>query len=172
MTPRRGREKEPTSLRDTESGGNSVRCSPVFQGQDGALSSPVGAEGLHRPQAHPCPTPAHCYEGSLGSAVTEAGREDHPSCPHSRGHMLGTALPGFRSCNPSWLRLSQRPWDHKPLRRQSLSPWQGRHLCPLYFTLLGPEPDLLAIMGKIPQGRDRGVGMVTKKAHREGLGGL
>ena len=43
-----------------------------------------------------------------------------------------------------WLRLSERPWDHKPLRRQSLSPWQGRHLCPLYFTLLGPEPDQLA----------------------------
>ena len=55
--------------------------------------------------------------------------------------VLGPALPGFRSCNPPWLRLSQRPWDHKLLRRQSLSPWQGRHLCPLYITLLGPEPD-------------------------------
>ena len=53
--------------------------------------------------------------------------------------MLGTALPGFRSCNPSWLKLSERPWDPKPLRRQSLSPWQEHHLYPLYFTLLGPE---------------------------------
>ena len=52
--------------------------------------------------------------------------------------MLGTALHGFRSCKPPWLRLSERPWSHKPLRRQSLSPWQGRCLCPLYFTLLGP----------------------------------
>ena len=58
--------------------------------------------------------------------------------------LLGTALPGFRSYKPPWLRLSQRPWDHKPLRRQSLSPWQGSHPCPLYFTLLGPEPDQLA----------------------------
>ena len=58
--------------------------------------------------------------------------------------LLGTALPGFRSCKPPRLRLSQRPWDHKPLRRQSLSPWQGCHPCPLYFTLLGPEPDQLA----------------------------
>ena len=46
--------------------------------------------------------------------------------------------------NPPWLRLSQRPWDHNPLRRQSLSPWQGCRLCLLYFTLLGPEPDQLA----------------------------
>ena len=66
------------------------------------------------------------------------------SSPLPRGHsqfvlyfhisssvLLGTALPGFRGCNPSWLRLSQS-WDHKPLRRQSLSPWQGCHLCPLY----------------------------------------
>ena len=45
--------------------------------------------------------------------------------------MLGTTLPGFRHCNPPWLRLSQRPWDHKPLRRQSLSPW-------LISTLLYP----------------------------------
>ena len=45
--------------------------------------------------------------------------------------LLGTALPGFRSCNPPWLRLSQN-WDHKPRRRQSLSPWQGCHLCPLH----------------------------------------
>ena len=44
--------------------------------------------------------------------------------------LLGTALPGFRGCNPPWLRLSQS-WDHKPLRRQSLSPWQKCHLCPL-----------------------------------------
>ena len=46
--------------------------------------------------------------------------------------------------NPPWLRLSQRPWDHKLLRRQSLSPWQGGCPCPLYFTLLRPEPDQLA----------------------------
>ena len=39
--------------------------------------------------------------------------------------LLGTTLPGFRSCNPPWLRLSQWPWGHKPLRRQSLSPWEG-----------------------------------------------
>ena len=45
--------------------------------------------------------------------------------------LLGTALPGFRGCNPPWLRLTQN-WDHKPLRRQSLSPWQGCHLCPLH----------------------------------------
>ena len=53
--------------------------------------------------------------------------------------LLGTTLPDFRSCNPPWLRLSERTWDHKPLRRQSLSPWQGHHLCPLYFILLGPR---------------------------------
>ena len=41
-------------------------------------------------------------------------------------------------------KAESETWDHKPLRRQSLSPWQGRHLCPLYFTLLGPEPDQLA----------------------------
>ena len=33
--------------------------------------------------------------------------------------LLGSALPCFRSCNLPWLRLSVRPWDHKPLRRQS-----------------------------------------------------
>ena len=45
--------------------------------------------------------------------------------------MLGTALPGFRGCNPPLLRLSQS-WDHKPRRRQRLSPWQVCHLCPLH----------------------------------------
>ena len=45
--------------------------------------------------------------------------------------ILGTALPGFRSCNPPWLRLSQN-WDYEPLRKQSLSPWQVCHLCPLH----------------------------------------
>ena len=45
--------------------------------------------------------------------------------------VLGTALPGFRSYNPPWLRLSQS-WDHKPLRRQSFSPWQVCYLCPLH----------------------------------------
>ena len=59
-------------------------------------------------------------------------------------HLLGSALPCFRSCKPPWLRLSDRPWDHKPLRRQSLSPWQGHCPCSIYFTLLGPEPDQLA----------------------------
>ena len=39
--------------------------------------------------------------------------------------LLGTVLPGFRDCNPPWLRLSDRPWDPKSLRRQSLSPWKG-----------------------------------------------
>ena len=39
---------------------------------------------------------------------------------------------------PPWLRLSKRPWDHKPLWSQSLSSQQGCRLCPLYFTLLGP----------------------------------
>ena len=53
--------------------------------------------------------------------------------------LLGTALPGFRTYKPLWLRLSERPWDHKPLRRQSLSPWQEHRLCPTYFTLLGPQ---------------------------------
>ena len=61
--------------------------------------------------------------------------------------MLGTTLPGFRSCKTPWPRLSDKPWDHKPLRRQSLSPWQGHRLCPLYSTLLGPEPDQLANYG-------------------------
>ena len=61
--------------------------------------------------------------------------------------LLGSTLPCFRSCNPPWLRLSKRPWDHKPLRRQSLSPWQGCRPCPLNFTLLGPEPDQLANYG-------------------------
>ena len=69
--------------------------------------------------------------------LREHGKSDFPP-------LLGTALPGFRSCKPPWLRLSERPWDHKPLRRQSLSPWQGPHLCPLYFTLIGPELDQLA----------------------------
>ena len=45
--------------------------------------------------------------------------------------LLGTALPGFRGCNPPWLRLSQS-WDHKPLRKQSLPPWQKCHFCPLH----------------------------------------
>ena len=69
--------------------------------------------------------------------------------------ILGTALPGFRDCNPPWLRLSERPWDPTPLRRQSLSPWQGHCLCLLYFTLPGPQCKTgLPMMGKIPEGRD------------------
>ena len=36
---------------------------------------------------------------------------------NKKGEMLGTALPGFRSCNPPWLRLSERLWDPKSLRR-------------------------------------------------------
>ena len=39
----------------------------------------------------------------------------------SKAAMLGTILPGFKSCKPPWLRLSEGPWDHKPLSRQSLS---------------------------------------------------
>ena len=58
---------------------------------------------------------------------------------NKKGEMLGTALPGFRSCNLPWLRLSERPWDPKPLMRWSLSPWQEQGLCPLYFTLPGPS---------------------------------
>ena len=54
-----------------------------------------------------------------------------PQLRETGQRILGTTLPGFRSCNPPWLRLSQS-WDHKPLRRQSLSPWQKCHLCPLH----------------------------------------
>ena len=60
------------------------------------------------------------------------------------GYVLGTACLVSEAVTPPWLRLSDRPWDPKPLRRQSLSPWQGCYLCPLYFTLLGPKPDQLA----------------------------
>ena len=45
--------------------------------------------------------------------------------------LLGTTLSGFRGCNPPGLMLSQS-WDHKPRRRQSLSPWQKCHLYPLH----------------------------------------
>ena len=42
-------------------------------------------------------------------------------------HLLGSTLPGFRSGNPPWLRLSQRPWNQKPLRKEtkliSLAGW-------------------------------------------------
>ena len=55
--------------------------------------------------------------------------------------LLGTALAGFRSCKPPWLRLSQS-WDHKPLRRQSYLP--GRDAISAHITLLGPELDQLA----------------------------
>ena len=76
--------------------------------------------------------------------------------PHSPPYsLLGTALPHFRSCKPPCLRLSERPWDPKPLRRQSLSPWQEHRLCLLYFTLLGSQCMTgYPMMGKIPQGRD------------------
>ena len=53
--------------------------------------------------------------------------------------VLGTALPGFRSCKPPWLRPSERPWDHKPLRRQSLSPWQGPTSAPFTSPCLAPH---------------------------------
>ena len=36
---------------------------------------------------------------------------------NNAGEMLGTTLPGFRICKPTWLRLNERPWDPKPLRR-------------------------------------------------------
>ena len=87
-------------------------------------------------------------------------------------YMLGTALPGFRSCKPPWLRLTQRPWDHKPLSRQSLSPWQGRHLCLLYLTLLGPEPDQLANDGEDSsrEGRPKR-GLVTKRPTGKDMAG-
>ena len=78
-------------------------AAPVFQGQEGVLSSPVGAEGLHRPQARPCPTLTLCHECSLGSAVNEAGREGHPSCLHSSGHIHH--LPGIWALGPHSLPL-------------------------------------------------------------------
>ena len=62
--------------------------------------------------------------------------------------VLGSALPGVRIPKTPWLRLSERPWDHKPLRRQSLCPWRGHCPCPIYFTLLDPEPDQLANDGQ------------------------
>ena len=62
--------------------------------------------------------------------------------------LLGSVLPGFRSSKPPGLRLSESPWDHKPLRRQNLSPWQGQRPSPLYVTLISPEPDQLANDGQ------------------------
>ena len=62
---------------------------------------------------------------TLDDCAIDIFSENHDS-------LLGTSLPGFRSCIPSWLRLSERPWDPKPLRKQSLSPWQVHHLCPLH----------------------------------------
>ena len=56
--------------------------------------------------------------------------------------------PVSEAVNPPWLRLSERPWNHKPLRRQSLCPWRGHCPCPIYFTLLDPEPDQLANDGQ------------------------
>ena len=47
--------------------------------------------------------------------------------------VLGSALPGVRIPKTPWLRMSERPWDHKPLRRQSLCPWRGT--APAQFTL-------------------------------------
>ena len=72
-----------------------------------------------------------------------------------------------------WLRLSERPWDPKPLRRQSLSPWQGHLLCPVYFTLLGPEPDQLANDGydSSKEGQPK-IGMVTKRPLGKDLGAI
>ena len=75
-------------------------------------------------------------------------------CP-SYCKLLGTTLSGFRSYNHPWLSLSERPWHPKPLRRQSLAPWQEHHLCLLYFTL--PSPQYMTgwpMTGKIPQERD------------------
>ena len=69
-------------------------------------------------------------------------------------YMLGTTQPGFRSCNPPWLTLSEGPWDPKPLRRQSLSPWQGCRLCPLYLPCLAPGLTSYPMTGKIAHGRD------------------
>ena len=87
--------------------------------------------------------------------------------------LLGTVLPGFRSCNPPWLRLSERPWDHKPLKRQSLSPWQGLHLCPLSPHLAWPQADdWLASDGKESsrEGWPK-TGMVAKGPLGKDLGG-
>ena len=86
--------------------------------------------------------------------------------------MLGSVLPGFTSCKPPWLRLSQKPWDGKPLRRQSLSPWQGYRPCPLYFTLLGPQPDQLANDGQDSSREEwPKTGMVMKRPTGKDLGG-
>ena len=61
-------------------------------------------------------------------------------CRRNRQYnVLGTALPGFRSCNPPWLRLSEKPWDPKPLRRHSIS-LTGALPLP---TLLHPGPQCM-----------------------------
>ena len=66
-------------------------------------------------------------------------------------YMLGTALPGFRGCNLPWLRLSQN-WDHKPLRRQSLSPWQVCQTLPT-SPCLALSVTSQPMTSKNPQGR-------------------
>ena len=68
--------------------------------------------------------------------LTESHSQAPVEYPFTGPSFLGNALPRFRSCNPPWLRVSKKPWDPKPLRRQSLSPGQGHCLCPL---LLQPD---------------------------------
>ena len=82
-----------------------------------------------------------------GSALTLSSKywQHHPANLESIRKdywlLLGTALPGFRSFNPLWPRLSKRSWDPKPLRRYSLSPWQEHHLCPLLLHPAWPQAD-------------------------------
>ena len=52
--------------------------------------------------------------GCVGKGLRKKEKRERKK-PH--GHVLGTVLPGFRSCNSPWLRLSEKPWDPKPLRR-------------------------------------------------------
>ena len=57
-----------------------------------------------------------------------------------------------KAVNPLRLRLSERPWERKPLRRQSLSPWQGcclRHsLSP--HSVCKKSPNLLSDLLPLP----------------------
>ena len=117
------------------------------------------------------PSWVHGVDGGIWLILANEMRVEIMHNKTSRWKLLGTALPGFRSCNSPWLRLSERPWDHKPLRRQRFSPWQGCHLCPLYFTLLGPEPDQLANdrEDSSREGRPK-TGIVTKRSSGKDLG--
>ena len=47
------------------------------------------------------------------------------NCKFFIKNLLGTTLPGFRSYKPPWLRLSERPWDHKPPKETKLLSMAG-----------------------------------------------